>query len=162
MVFAATTIPRIANSGAEDTLQSSREGVAGGLPFSRGQPGLIPVAFGEAIGKKFFHQFRGICGGRFFQGAGGGLNHIGEREEGGFGGLGNGSGVAERRWVDGGNVFIPESKDLSSRACIFFMLKGALIKVPNEGGSVVFSNCFPNSSGETMEARHGEPVFDVG
>jgi len=120
------------------------------------------VPFGEAIGKKFFHQFRGICGGRFFQGAGGGLNHIGEREEGGFGGLGNGSGVAERRWVDGGDVFIPEPKDLSPRACIFFMLKGALIKVPNEGGSVVFSNCLPNSSGEMMEAGQGEPVFDVG
>ena len=162
MIFAATAIPRIANSGAEDTLQSSRERVAGGLPFGCGQTGLIPVTFGETIGIKFFHQFGGICGGRFFQGAGSGLNHIGEREEGGFRGLGNGSGVAERRWVDGRNIFVPEAEDLSSRACVFFVLKGALIKVPNEGGSVVFSNCLPNSSGETMEARQGEPVFDVG
>ena len=162
MVFAATTIPRIANSGAEDTLQSSREGVAGGLPFGRGQPGLIPVAFGEAIGKKLFHQFGGIPGGGFFQGAGGGLNHIGKREEGCFGGLGNGSGVAERRWVDGRNIFVPEPEDLSSRACVFLVLKGALIKVPNEGGSMVFSNRLPNSSRETMEAGQGEPVFDVG
>ena len=162
MIFAATAIPRIANSGAEDTLQSSRERVAGGLPFGCGQPGLIPVTFGETIGIKFFHQFGGICGGRFFQGAGSGLNHIGEREEGCFGGLGNRSGVAERRWVDGGNVFVPEPKDLSSRACVFLVLKSALIKVPNEGGSMVFSNRFPNSSRETMEAGQGETVFDVG
>ena len=131
MVFAATAISRIANSGAEDTLQSSREGVPGGLPFGCGQSGLIPVTFGETIGKKFFHKFGGIPRGGFFQGAGGGLNHIGEREEGRFGGLGNGSGVAKRRWVDGGDVFVAEPKDLSSRAGVFFVLKGALVKVPN-------------------------------
>ena len=162
MVFVATSIPRIANSGAEDTLQSSCEGVAGRLPFGTGQTGLIPMAFSEAISKKFFHQFGGIRRGGFFQGAGSGLDHIGERKEGGFGGLGNGSGVAKRRWVDGGDIFIPEPKDFSPRACIFLLLKGALIKVPNEGGSVVFSDCFPNSSGKTMEACQGEPVFDVG
>ncbi|NBS50703.1 MAG: hypothetical protein EBS97_08925 [Verrucomicrobia bacterium] len=84
MVFAGTAVPRIANSGPKDTLQGGGEGVAGGLPFGCGQPGMVPVPLGETLGKKFFHQFGRVPRGGFFQRAGGGLHHIGEGEEGGL------------------------------------------------------------------------------
>ena len=90
----------------------------------------MPLCF--AFGKKFFDQFSGIARSRFLHGAGGGLGHIGEGEKGGFGGLGNGSAITKRGFLDGRNIFIPQTEDFTASPSIFFLLEGFLIKVPDE------------------------------
>lgn len=120
------------------------------------------MTFRLAFGEKSFDQLRGIARSRFFQRTGSGFDHIGEGEERGFWRLGNRSRVTERGFANGGDIFITKAEDFASRAGIFFMLEGALIKVPDEGSAMVFADCFANSSGQTMVSGECESLFDVG
>jgi len=120
------------------------------------------VAFRLAVGEKFFDQLRSIARSRFFERAGSGFDHVGKGEESGFWRLGSRSRVAEGGFVDGGNILVSQAKDFTTRAGIFFMLEGALIKVPDEGSAMVLADGFANSAGETMVSGKSESFFDVG
>jgi hypothetical protein len=152
MGFLGTTIFRITNSRAKDTLQRGGQRVASGFPFALGQPRTIPMPFGFTFGKKFFDQFGGIARDRLLHRAGGGLCHIGEGEKCRFGGLGNGSAITKRGFLDGRNIFIPQPQDFSSGASIFLLLEGFLIKVPDERGAVVLADGLSNSARKTVLA----------
>ena len=120
------------------------------------------MTFRLAFGEKSFDQLRSIARSRFFQRTGSGFDHIGEGEKSGFWRLGNRSRVTERGLADGGDIFITKAEDFASRAGIFFMLKGALIEVPDKGCAVVFADGLSNSAGQTMVAGKSESFFDVG
>ena len=76
--------------------------------------------------------------------------------------MGDGTEVAEGGVVDGGDVIIAETENLSAGASIFFLLEGALVEVPDESGAVVFANAFAEAAGEAMFSGEGDAIFDVG
>ena len=76
--------------------------------------------------------------------------------------MGDGTEVAEGRVVDGGDIIIAETENLSTGASIFFLLEGALVEVPDESGAVVFANTFAEAAGKVMFPSEGDTVFDVG
>ncbi len=76
--------------------------------------------------------------------------------------MGDGAEVAEGGVVDGRDVVIAETEDFSAGTSIFFLLEGALVKVPDESGAVVFANAFAEAAGEAMFAGEGDAIFDVG
>ncbi len=162
MVFLSTAVSRVTDAWAKDTLEGGGYGAAGGPPLGFGQATGVPVPFFGAIGKKFFDQLLGVSWGGFIHGARSGFDCVGEGEEGGFGGLGFRTEVAEGRVVDGRNIVIAESEDFSPSASIFFLLEGALVKVPDESGTVVFANTFAEAAGKVMFPSEGNTVFDVG
>jgi hypothetical protein len=76
--------------------------------------------------------------------------------------LGDRTQVAKGRVVDGGDILIAESEDFAAGASVFFLLEGALVKVPDESSPVVFSDGFAEAAGEAMATGEGDAVFDVG
>jgi len=76
--------------------------------------------------------------------------------------LGDGTEVTEGGVFDGRDVIIAETENFSASASIFFLLESALVKVPDESGTVVFANTFAEAAGEAMFAGEGDAVFDVG
>ncbi len=76
--------------------------------------------------------------------------------------MGVGAEIAEGGVVDGRDVVIAETENFSPSASIFFLLEGALVKVPDESGTVVLANPFAEAAGEAMFAGEGDTVFDVG
>ena len=76
--------------------------------------------------------------------------------------MGDRTEVAKGGVVDGGDILIAESEDFAAGASIFFLLEGALVEVPNESSSVVFSDGFAEATGEAMVTGEGDAIFDVG
>lgn len=110
MGFVATTILRIANSGAEDTLQSMGEGTSCRLPFGLCQLRFLPMAFLKASGKSFSTSFAASPGSRFSIERDADST-ISARESSAVSGIEVWGLRSERRIRQRGYVFIPKAED---------------------------------------------------
>jgi hypothetical protein len=162
MGFLSTTVPRITDARAKDTLKRDGQCPTGGRPFGKGEACVLPMPLLVPFQIDLFHQFCCIAWNRLFKGPRGGFHSIGKRKDGGFGGLRDRTGIAERGFFHLGDILVPESQDFPPGPRIFFLLKGALVKVPDEAAPMMFPNGFPNPTGESVFTGKDDTILYVG
>lgn len=119
------------------------------------------MVIGRTLAVEMVDQFTGIAWGGFLHGAGSGFDGVGQGEKGGLGRLRNGPEIAEGGGVDLGDIVVAQPQNLTSCTGVFFLLQGALIKIPDEAATVMFANGFADAAGQALLTGQEDTVFDV-
>ena len=119
------------------------------------------MSIGDALFDELIHERFDLLRGRLLQTARGALHGVRQADNGALFRLGLRSAVAKTLLTHVGDVILAQLHDFAASTRVFMLLQGALIKVTDERGAVMFLNDVNDALIESVLQGKIDPFFDV-